>query len=42
MTRKQEIDMAAELGLEFDTEVKANTQESSNIEPIPNENYEQA
>jgi len=42
MTRKNEIDMAAELGLEFDTEVKANTQESSNIEPTPNENYEQA
>jgi capsid protein len=42
MARKNEIDMAAELGLEFDTEVKANTQESSNIEPRPNENYEQA
>ena len=42
MARKNEIDMAKELGLEFDTEVKANTQESSNIEPTPNENYEQA
>ena len=41
MTRKQEIDMASELGLEFDTEVKANTQESSNIETTPKENYEE-
>jgi capsid protein len=41
MTRKNEIDMAAELGLVFDTEIKANTQESSNIETTPKENYEE-